>query len=267
MVRHMSNTERSPMVKYRSVWVSDVHLGTPGCRADVLLKFLKQMETDYLYLLGDIFDMWAVKRRPFWPTEHNTVVQKILKKARHGTSVIYIPGNHDECFRQFDGMVFGDVKLVTQATHTTASGHKILCMHGDEHDIVTRYHRWVAVLGDIGYTFLLWVNRKTNLIRSKCGLGHWSLAAFVKRSVKQAVNFIGEFELSVVKHAAEAGVDAVMCGHIHHAEIRQRGDVTYMNTGDMVESCTAIVETESGEIQLLDLTTTPPTIITKHTFL
>lgn len=237
--------------RYRTIWLSDIHLGSRGCNADQLLDFLKHTESEYLILVGDIIDFWALKRHIFWPTTMNTIIQKVLRKARHGTKVIFIPGNHDEALRDYIGLSFGDIELHETFTHELKDGRKILCLHGDIFDVVTKYHKWLAILGDIGYESLLWLNRVQNKLRSIIGFGHWSLSAFIKYRVKEAVNFISDFEDNVVRGAKQLGVDGVLCGHIHHAEIRDVNGMLYLNTGDWVESCTAIVETTDGQLKLI----------------
>jgi UDP-2,3-diacylglucosamine pyrophosphatase LpxH len=239
--------------KYRTIWLSDIHLGSKGCQADKLLTFLKHTESEYLFLVGDIIDFWSLKRTPYWPSTHNTVVQKILKKSRHDTKVIFIPGNHDEPLRDYIGLSFGNITLYEDYTHTLANGKTVFCLHGDIYDVITRYHKWLAVLGDVGYTFLLWLNHKQNIIRSLLGMDYWSLSAFIKHRIKEAVSFISDYENNVVKEASHLGVDAVLCGHIHHPEIRMIDNVLYINTGDYVESCSAIAETHDGELVLLSM--------------
>jgi UDP-2,3-diacylglucosamine pyrophosphatase LpxH len=239
------------MKKYRTIWLSDIHLGSRGCQADALLDFLKQTESEQLFLVGDIIDLWALKRKSFWPTTHNTVIQKILKKARQGTNVIYIPGNHDEPLREYIGMHFGQIEMCLDYTYTLKSGHEIYCLHGDKYDVITRYHKWIAVLGDVGYTILLRINGIQNKIRKLLGMKHWSLSAFIKHHVKEAVSFISDYEENVVHEAKKLGVDGVLCGHIHKAEITKINDIMYFNTGDWVESCTAIAETLDNEMVLL----------------
>lgn len=236
---------------YRTIWLSDIHLGSKGCQSDVLLRFLHETDSDHLILVGDIVDFWSLTRVTYWPEEHNTVVQKILKKARHGTKVIYIPGNHDEKLRDFVDNSFGGIEVKMEYIHTLADNRTVLCIHGDIFDIVTKYHKWLAILGDVGYNFLLWLNTHFNSLRKSLGMGFWSLSAYIKRKVKQAVNFIGDFEDSVVQYARDNGANAILCGHIHHAEMKQYGDVLYLNTGDWVESCTAIVEHEDGTLELI----------------
>jgi UDP-2,3-diacylglucosamine pyrophosphatase LpxH len=240
-----------PKTHYRTIWLSDVHLGTKGCQSDVLLDFLKHTDSDYLILVGDIIDFWAMKRKFYWPPAHNTIVQKVLRKARHGTNVIFIPGNHDELLREHVDLNIGGIEIKKNYTHVLADGRQIFCLHGDDFDVVTRYYRWIAVLGDYGYTFLLWLNRQYNNLRAALGKRSWSLSAYIKHKVKEAVNFIGEFEENVVKEAHKLNVDGVLCGHIHHAVIEQKGDVLYLNTGDWVESCTAIVEKVDGQLELV----------------
>jgi UDP-2,3-diacylglucosamine pyrophosphatase LpxH len=236
---------------YRTIWLSDIHLGSKGCQAEKLLDFLKNTESDYLFLVGDIIDFWSLKRSPYWPTAHNTVVQKILKKSKHGTKVIYIPGNHDEGLRDYIGLTFGNIELHEDYIHTLLNGEQIFCLHGDLYDVITRYHRWLAIVGDVGYTFLLWLNRIQNKWRTCFGYDHWSLSAFIKHHVKEAVNFISDYEHSIVAAAKEMGVSGVLCGHIHSAEITQIDNIMYYNTGDTVESCTAIAETDNGAMVLL----------------
>lgn len=236
---------------YRTIWLSDIHLGSKGCQAESLLDFLKHTESEYLILVGDIIDFWSLRRFPYWPVAHNTVVQKVLKKARSGTKVIFIPGNHDEALRDYLDYTFGDIVMKEQYVHELADGKKVLCVHGDIFDVVTRYHKWLAIVGDVGYSFLLWLNRHFNDLRKRFGMGFWSLSSYIKYRVKQAVNFIGDFEESVVEYARENNTEMILCGHIHHAEIKKYGDITYLNTGDWVESCTAIVEHQNGTLELI----------------
>ncbi len=238
-------------MRYRTIWLSDIHLGTRGCQTEQLLDFLKSNESEYLFLVGDIIDFWSLKRVPYWPRSHNTIVQKILRKARNGTSVIFIPGNHDEILRNYLNHSFGDIRLFEEYTHVLANGMKVHCLHGDIFDIITKYHKWVAVLGDVAYDFLLWLNRNFNWFRKKLGMGYWSISAAIKLAVKQAVSYISDFENSVIEYAEINNVEAILCGHIHHAEIRQSGKVLYINTGDWVESCTAIVEHFDGRLELI----------------
>jgi UDP-2,3-diacylglucosamine pyrophosphatase LpxH len=237
---------------FRTVWISDIHLGTPGCNAELLIDFLKSIECETLYLVGDIVDAWQLKKGWYWPPRHNDIVRRILKMAKHGTDVVYIPGNHDEIFRDYAGLGFGDVTIADEVIHTTADGRRLLVLHGDQFDGIVLYARWLAFLGDSAYTMLLKMNGGVNWVRRKFGLPYWSLAAHLKKKVKNAVAFICRFEEVVAHATAERGVDGVVCGHIHSAEIRQFGDITYYNDGDWVESCTALVEYADGTIEVID---------------
>lgn len=238
---------------YRTIWLSDVHLGSRGCQSSKLLHFLKITDSEYLFLVGDIIDFWAIKRSPYWPKEHNTIIQKILKKSRHDTQVFFIPGNHDEELRQYVGLSFGNITIYQDYIHTLATGERIFCLHGDIYDVVTRYHKWVAVLGDVGYEFLLRINRYQNTFRDWLGLDHWSLSAYIKSRVKEAVSFISDYETNVIREAKQLSVDGVLCGHIHHPELRMVDHILYVNTGDYVESCSAIAETHDGRLVLLKM--------------
>jgi len=238
-------------LRYRTVWISDVHLGFRGCSADLLLDFLRRLECETLYLVGDIVDIWNLRRGVYWPRAHNDVVRTILGKARHGTRVIYVPGNHDELFRDHDGGCFGDVEIRSEYIHETRDGRRLLVVHGDEFDSVVKCNRWLAMLGTRAYDVLLAANRWFNLARRRLGMGYWSLAGYLKHRVKNAVNYISNFEEAVAREAARRGVDGLVCGHIHHAEIRDIRGVLYLNCGDWVESNTALVEHPSGRIELL----------------
>jgi len=238
---------------YRTIWISDLHLGSTQCQADVLLDFLKFNDSDKLYLVGDIIDFWALSKKMYWPRDHNTVIQKLLRKARHDTQIIYIPGNHDENVRDYDSYVFGDITVKNSDIHTTASGKRFLIVHGDEYDTIAKYHRWIAKLGSQGYDLLLEINRYLRMIRRLLGIqSQFSLAAFVKFKVKNAVQFISDYEESIVNTLRDEGVDGVICGHIHHAEMKDIGGFQYINTGDFVESCTAIVEHQNGTLELVN---------------
>jgi UDP-2,3-diacylglucosamine pyrophosphatase LpxH len=236
---------------FRTIWISDVHLGTAGCNADLLLHFLKSTRSETLYLVGDIIDGWRLKRNWYWPDTHNDIIRKLLKKAKHGTQVIYIPGNHDEGARQFANFNFGGVHLQHDAIHETADGRKLWVLHGDAFDGVVLYAPWLAFLGDYAYALLLRLNTWFNAIRRKFGLDYWSLSAFLKKKVKNAVKYVGRFEDAVIRSAVERDVDGVVCGHIHSAEIRPMGNLTYYNDGDWVESCTALVEHFDGRMEIL----------------
>jgi len=241
-----------PKRKFRTVWISDIHLGTRGCNAVLLLDFLRSIECETLYLVGDIVDGWRLRKGWYWPATHNEVVRRILKLAHKGTRVVLVAGNHDEMLRPYSGMTFGGVEVALEAIHTTADGRRLLVTHGDAFDVVVLYHRWLAFLGDAAYTLLLQLNVVLNRMRRRLHLPYWSLSSYLKKRVKNAVAFIGEFEEAVAHAARERGVDGVVCGHIHSAEIRQIGSVTYYNDGDWVESCTALVEAADGTMSLLD---------------
>lgn len=236
---------------HKTLFLSDIHLGTRGCQADALLDFLDHNTCDHLYLVGDIIDGWRLKSSVYWPASHSEVLRKFLGMAKAGTRVTFVSGNHDEFLREFTDLTFEQISLVDEAEHTSASGEKLLVIHGDQFDVVTRYHRWIALLGDVGYTLLLLINRWINIVRRRYGFCHWSLSAWVKHRVKQAVNFIGQFEVSVAHHCRMRGYDGIVCGHIHHAEIRPIEDISYLNCGDWVESLTAIVEDELGRFSIL----------------
>lgn len=238
---------------YRTIFLSDIHLGSKGCQAEKLVSFLQNTESEYLIFCGDIIDFWAMKRQVHWPRPHNKVIQLILQKANSGTKVIYVPGNHDENLKDFCGSSFGNINIEKEYIHTMLSGDKFLCIHGDDFDVVTRYHRWIAILGDIGYEFLLWLNRKLNSLRAKLGMGYWSLSNYIKHKVKQAVQFISEYEENVSKEAKHRSVRGVVCGHIHSVDLREMNGITYINCGDWVESCTAIVEELGGKLTILNL--------------
>lgn len=238
------------MTNFRAGWISDVHLGTRGCNASALLDFLRTAEFETLYLVGDLIDIWALRRGIYWPQEHNDVVQKLLRKSRKGTEIVYIIGNHDEFLSRFHGR-YGGVSLQKNALHRTADGRRILVIHGHELDTVVQNLGWLAHAGDVGYALLMRANGAVNFIRRLLGLGPWSLSAYVKSEVKNVVSFIGKFEEAVARYAREYDVDAVLCGHIHTAAIRPIQGITYYNAGDWVESCTALVEHYDGRIELL----------------
>ncbi len=241
-----------PKLRFRSIWISDVHLGTPGCQADHLLEFLRHTESSHLYLVGDIIDGWQLRRRWYWPQSHNDVVQKILRKARKGTRVLYVAGNHDEVMRHFLGLAFGGIDVCDEAEHVTADGRRLLVLHGDLFDAVVQRARWLAFVGDQLYMFTLKLNHWLNGARAKLGLPYWSLSQFLKHKVKNAVSYISDFETALAQEARRRDFAGVVCGHIHKAEIRDIDGVLYCNDGDWVESLTALVEMESGELRLVD---------------
>jgi UDP-2,3-diacylglucosamine pyrophosphatase LpxH len=241
------------MPRVRTLFLSDIHLGTRACQAERLLDFLREYSADELYLIGDIVDFWAMKRGIHWNAAQNTVVQKVLRRARHGERVVFIPGNHDEALRDYVDSAFGDIHVVEEAVHTMRDGRRFLLIHGDAFDQVTRHHRWVAILGDVSYNLLVRANRWVSWLRRKLGLaGYWSLAGYAKRRVKKALNFIFDFEENAVRHAASRGLDGIVCGHIHSAVIKQIDGLAYINCGDWVDSCTAIVEHLDGRLELVE---------------
>ena len=239
------------MKRYRTAWISDVHLGTRGCNAEALLGFLREHEFETLYVVGDLIDIWALRRGIYWPQAHNDVIQKLLRAGRKGTRVVYIPGNHDEYIAGFVGH-YGAVAIEPRAIHVTADGRRLLVIHGHELDTVVQNMKWLAFVGDVGYQILLKLNEPVNWMRRKLGLGYWSLSSAVKRNVKNAVSFIGEFEKAIVRYAEADHVAGVVCGHIHHPIIRSINGVGYYNCGDWVESCSALVENFDGKIELLE---------------
>ncbi|OXE36196.1 MAG: UDP-2,3-diacylglucosamine hydrolase [Phenylobacterium zucineum] len=239
-------------LRYRSVFISDVHLGTRGCQAELLLDFIRQVDCDTLYLVGDIIDGWKLKSGWYWPQAHNDVVQKILRMARKGVKVIYVPGNHDEVVRDFIGVHFGGVVVARDAIHETADGRRFLVTHGDEFDGVVQHARWLALVGDFAYRTLLATNTLFNRVRRRLGFGYWSLSAFLKARVKNALQFIENYEAAVADEARRRGVDGVICGHIHKAEMREINGILYINDGDWVESCTALAEHSDGSLELLE---------------
>lgn len=240
----------SPL-RFQTIWISDAHLGTRACKAEYLLDFLKHTESRYLYLVGDMIDFWNLRNGWYWPAMHNRVIQTIMEKAAQGTQVIYVPGNHDEMFRDHIGRVFGGVRVAADAIHNTADGRRLLILHGDEFDSIVRHSKWLAVLGSWIYDVLLYSNRWVNLIRRRLGFPYWSLAAWLKHKVKNAVNYISHFEQALVHEARKRNVDGVVCGHIHRATIEEYDGVLYCNDGDWVESCTALVERDDGSLALV----------------
>jgi UDP-2,3-diacylglucosamine pyrophosphatase LpxH len=251
-------TESTEQRRYRSIWISDLHLGTRNSQTRFLLDFLRSTESDYLYLVGDIIDGWALKRSWYWPQSHNDVIQKMLRKARKGTQVTLISGNHDEFLRKFGRQQFGRITITPQAIHQTADGRKFLVLHGDQFDNVMKYARWLALLGDQAYEIALTVNRWFNHFRLKMGYPYWSLSSYLKHKVKNAVNFISAFEKTVVQESRHQKVDGVICGHIHHAEMREIDGMLYCNSGDWVESCTALVEHLDGRLEIIRWTEALP---------
>jgi UDP-2,3-diacylglucosamine pyrophosphatase LpxH len=237
--------------RHRTLFLSDIHLGTPGCKAELLLDFLRHNEAETIYLVGDIIDGWRLKRSWYWSASHNAVVQELLRKARKGANVIYVPGNHDEALRDYTGLNFGGVDVLADAIHETADNRRFLIIHGDQFDGVVKYAKWLAHLGDRAYELALWLNNWLHEIRRAFGMPYWSLSSWLKHRVKNAVEFISSYEVALAREARERGVDGVVCGHIHHAEMRDIDGVLYCNDGDWVESCTALAEDETGQFSII----------------
>ena len=237
--------------RHRTIFISDTHLGTPGCKAEALANFLAHNECDTLFLVGDIVDGWQLKRRWFWTEAQQRVVNEILRKVDNGTRVIFVPGNHDEFARHYAGRLFGGIEITNEAIHETADGRRLWVLHGDRFDGVIHYARWLAHIGDRAYGMALKLNDLLFTVRKRLGLPYWSLSAWLKHKVKNAVEYISRFEETVAREASARGVDGVVCGHIHHAEIRRIGDVLYLNDGDWVESCSALVEDGRGHLEIL----------------
>jgi UDP-2,3-diacylglucosamine pyrophosphatase LpxH len=254
------SSEENPERRFRTLFISDVHLGARGSQADKLLDFLRGHDADVIYLVGDIVDGWALKSSWHWPQSHNDFVQKMLRKARKGAKVVYIPGNHDEFLRQYYGTHFGGIDVVENAVHTGADGRRYFVIHGDIFDLVVQNARWLAHLGDKAYDFAIQMNRFVNFFRRMFGVPYWSLSQWAKQKVKNAVNYIGAFETALAAEARRHGADGVICGHIHYATIRDEQGIRYMNCGDWVESCTALAEHEDGRFEILTWTDLAPRI-------
>jgi UDP-2,3-diacylglucosamine pyrophosphatase LpxH len=242
------------MRNFRTLFISDVHLGARGCQAELLLDFLRYHDADTIYLVGDIVDGWQLRAGWYWPQAHNDVVQKFLRKARKGARIIYVPGNHDEFLRDYYGTHFGGIEVAERAFHQGADGRRYLVIHGDHFDLVVTQARWLAHLGDHAYEFAILANRLFNVVRQRFGFGYWSLSQWAKQKVKNAVNYIGEFEKSLELEAKRNGADGVICGHIHHAAIHDKFGIRYVNCGDWVESCTAIAEHPDGRFEIVSWT-------------
>jgi UDP-2,3-diacylglucosamine pyrophosphatase LpxH len=237
---------------YRSIWVSDLHLGSKSSRPDCLLDFFRHHSSDHLYLVGDMIDGWRLKKTWFWDQLHNDVIQKILRQARKGTKVFYIPGNHDQFARDHVGLRMGEIEICRTCEHTTADGRKLLVMHGDEFDSIVTHAKWLAALGSSAYEFSIFLNRWMNVIREKLGLPYWSISNYLKHRVKNATQFIDNYEHAIAEEAKRHQADGVICGHIHRADIKNIEGVEYFNTGDWVESCTALVEHFDGSMELIE---------------
>ena len=248
---HERLAEVEGRLRFRTIWLSDVHLGTAGCQAAALLEFLRHTESQRLYLVGDIVDGWQLRRRWYWPRLHNDIVQKVLRKARKGTEVVYVLGNHDAFGRHFLPMSFGGIELCEEAIHVTADGRRLLVTHGDLFDAVVQHARWLAYVGDRAYLTTLHLNRWLNALRERLGFPYWSLSQYLKHKVKNAVAYITDFEVALADAARRRNVDGVVCGHIHKAEIRPIHGTLYCNCGDWVESMTALVEDDAGQLAIV----------------
>lgn len=243
------------MKTHKAIFISDIHLGTRGCRAKSLISFLKNNDAPVIYLVGDIIDGWRMKRGIYWPQSHSEVLRQLLKKSNNGTKIYFIVGNHDEFLRKWLtwDLRFGNIQLLNRHVYVSSKGQKYLVVHGDMFDSVMKAElKWLMHVGDVAYNSLIWLNTKLNWIRLKLGMRYWSLSKFLKQKTKQALNFIDNFELKLAKYAKEKNFDGVICGHIHHAKISSVEGIHYINTGDWVESCTAIVETENGNFKLIE---------------
>lgn len=235
----------------KTLWISDVHLGSADCKAEQLLQLLDRVRCERLYLVGDIVDIWAMSRRVFWPESHNLVLRKLLNKSRAGVEIIYIPGNHDANFREFCGSQFGHVVIKRKHVHVTPDGRRLLVTHGDELDHAVRFSRLNRLVGDWAYNAMMSVNRWVNRIRDRLGLPYWSLSGWVKNHVAQADAAIQAYQVAAVTMVREKGYDGIICGHLHHPVIQQYEDILYCNDGDWVENCTALLEDEGGQLKLL----------------
>jgi UDP-2,3-diacylglucosamine pyrophosphatase LpxH len=237
--------------RYRTIFISDTHLGTRGCKAELLADFLTHNDCQTLFLVGDIVDGWRLKKNWYWSPSHSSVLNAILRKVAEGTRVIYVPGNHDEVFRDYCGVSLAGVELRLETVHETADGRALLVVHGDHFDSIVTYARWLAHLGDYAYALALILNDGFNAIRRRLGLPYWSLSAYLKHKVKNAASFISDFEHALAREAKRRGFDGVVAGHIHHAETKMIDGVLYCNDGDWVESCSALVEDARGRLEIV----------------
>lgn len=250
----LDNKDSSTIItkpRVRTVFISDIHLGTPGCQAQALLEFLRAYPSEQLYLVGDIIDGWQLRQGWYWPQSHNDVIQKLLRRVRKGCKVVYVPGNHDEFARQFLGHSFGGIEVVEEVIYQTVDGRKFWIIHGDYFDGVVQCAKWLAYVGDNLYELTLKLNRYLNSLRARLGMPYWSLSRYLKHKVKTAVSYVTSFEQAVAMEARRRGLDGVICGHIHHPEIRDINGITYCNDGDWVESLSALIEHFDGRIELV----------------
>ena len=255
-----------PHSKYRSIFISDVHLGSRACQADQLAIFLKNNTSETLYLVGDILDLWKLKSSRYWPQSHSNVIRRILTAAKRGTQIKYVLGNHDEYLRSWIGdiNIFGNVELSNSFDHWTQDGQRILVTHGDLFDGVIRYHKWLSILGDKAHSVLLYANTLLNHVRNWLGKDYWSFSSYLKIHTKQAVAFITKYEHHLISYAKSQGYHGVICGHIHSAAIQpDPDDFVYFNCGDWCETLSAIVENFDGSWELLVWDTTTNQLKTK----
>ncbi|MET0069009.1 MAG: UDP-2,3-diacylglucosamine diphosphatase [Candidatus Thiodiazotropha sp.] len=238
-------------LRYKSLFISDTHLGLRASRTEYLLDFLKHTDSDNLYLVGDILDFWKMRSGWYWPNINNEIVHQIIAKAKRGTRVVYVPGNHDEVMRDYFNFHVSGIEIQKEVIHTTADNKRLLILHGDEFDGVVMNNKWLAHLGSDAYDLLLWLNRWFNIARRRLGFGYWSLSAYLKNQVKEAVKYIGNYEEAVIHTVRERNLDGVICGHIHHAVINEMDGLVYANCGDWVESCTALAEAPDGSLKLI----------------
>lgn len=236
---------------YKTIWLSDIHLGCKDCKAEFLLSFLDSIEVETIYLVGDIVDFWALKRRMLWPDAHNQVLNRFLTMAEQGVNIVYLPGNHDELAKPYQHLNFGSIKVKLEHIHTTSTGKKLLILHGDKFDQQVCFGRWQAKLGDVLYDFLLFLNRQTHHIRKRLGMPYWSLSSYIKTKVKKANEAIARYKVAAIKDAKAQGADGIICGHIHHPQLLIEQGVLYCNDGDWIENCTSLVETKDGNLRLL----------------
>ena len=244
--------ESETVRKHRSIWISDVHLGTKGSKAELLADFLKHNDCDTLYLVGDIIDGWRLQKKTYWPQTHVNVIRRILTRSKRGTRVIYITGNHDEFLRRYSGMSFGNIYLADECVHEAPDGSKYWVIHGDAFDSIVCNQKWLALIGDWAYESLLKLNVVFNGARNILGMDYWSLSSYLKYKVKKAVNFISSYEKTLVYECRRRGYQGVICGHIHHPEVTVRDNIRYANSGDWVESCSALVEDQQGNLEVIN---------------
>jgi UDP-2,3-diacylglucosamine pyrophosphatase LpxH len=241
---------------YKTIWLSDIHLGFKDCRADYLLDFLNRVDCETIYLVGDVVDLWAMKRSLYWPPSHYEVLRTLFHKANAGTRVVYIPGNHDEPFRDYVGNIFGPIEIRKEAVYTTVKGKRLLMFHGDILDEHMQLRKWESLIGDAAYDLLLFLNRWANFFRRRFGRHYWSLATYIKQRIPNARQVIDVFERAAVKEAERRGLDGVICGHIHQPALKEIDGLLYCNDGDWIENCTLLSESHDGELELLQWTET-----------